>query len=228
LIKFASQRMRSPLRLIEARKPADCSSLRYSAEAYWTDSSGRRNTLELEVAMSIRKRRSARSGRGTLASPGRPPVAGRDEQRSFWRAIAAGQSSEGHPTSDVQVHNKGAPRAILVIDGARRDCASQGAGHSIREIGRRLGRSASTISRELRRNAATRSGGLEYRIADAASLAVAYVDSRHQQDPCLRLRLVRDRITEVTCPAQSDNLCSGMYPNIPACRLKTWRARSCA
>jgi len=40
-------------------------------------------------------------------------------------------------------------------------------GHSIREIGRRLSRSASTISRELRRNAATRSGGLEYRATTA-------------------------------------------------------------
>ena len=36
-------------------------------------------------------------------------------------------------------------------------------GTGIREIGRRLGRSGSTISREIRRNAATRSGGLEYR-----------------------------------------------------------------
>jgi hypothetical protein len=33
-------------------------------------------------------------------------------------------------------------------------------GFSRREIGRRLGRSASTISRELRRNAATRGGGM--------------------------------------------------------------------
>ena len=40
-------------------------------------------------------------------------------------------------------------------------------GHSIREIGRRLSRSASTISRELRRNAATRSGGLDYRATTA-------------------------------------------------------------
>ncbi|WP_354102936.1 helix-turn-helix domain-containing protein, partial [Bradyrhizobium sp. RT7b] len=31
--------------------------------------------------------------------------------------------------------------------------------HSIQEIGRRLGRAASTVSRELRRNAATRGGG---------------------------------------------------------------------
>jgi len=40
-------------------------------------------------------------------------------------------------------------------------------GHSMQEIGRRLGRSASTISREVRRNAATRSGGLEYRATTA-------------------------------------------------------------
>ena len=35
--------------------------------------------------------------------------------------------------------------------------------HSLQEIGRRLGRSASTISREVRRNATTRTGGLDYR-----------------------------------------------------------------
>jgi IS30 family transposase len=40
-------------------------------------------------------------------------------------------------------------------------------GHSVREIGRRVGRSASTISREVRRNAAIRSGGLEYRATTA-------------------------------------------------------------
>ncbi|MCK1589600.1 IS30 family transposase [Bradyrhizobium sp. GM0.4] len=40
-------------------------------------------------------------------------------------------------------------------------------GHSIREIGRRLGRAASTVSRELRRNAATRGGGLDYRATTA-------------------------------------------------------------
>jgi IS30 family transposase len=40
-------------------------------------------------------------------------------------------------------------------------------GHGVREIARRLGRSASTISRELRRNAATRGGGLDYRATTA-------------------------------------------------------------
>jgi len=41
-------------------------------------------------------------------------------------------------------------------------------GCSMREVARRLGRTASTISRELRRNAATRSGGLEYLFLDPA------------------------------------------------------------
>jgi len=40
-------------------------------------------------------------------------------------------------------------------------------GHGVREIARRLERTASTISRELRRNAATRGGGLEYRATTA-------------------------------------------------------------
>src|SRR5271163_2898601 len=59
----------------------------------WADSSGRRNTLT-GVAMNIRKRRSDRSGRVRLFSPGRPPVAGREERRRFWEAIAAGTASE--------------------------------------------------------------------------------------------------------------------------------------
>ena len=58
------------------------------------DSSGRRNTLMKEVAMKIRKRRSDRSGRAPLSSPGRPSVAGRDERRRFWAAIAVGLESE--------------------------------------------------------------------------------------------------------------------------------------
>jgi hypothetical protein len=40
------------------------------------------------------KRRSDRSGRAPLPSPGRPPVAGRSELRRFWAAIASGVSSE--------------------------------------------------------------------------------------------------------------------------------------
>jgi len=40
-------------------------------------------------------------------------------------------------------------------------------GHSLREIGRRLGRAGSTISRELDRNAATHGGGMAYRATAA-------------------------------------------------------------
>ncbi|QNT70103.1 IS30 family transposase [Defluviicoccus vanus] len=44
--------------------------------------------------MRVRKRRSHRSGRAPLLSPGRPPVSSRDERRRFWSAIVAGMSSE--------------------------------------------------------------------------------------------------------------------------------------
>ena len=44
--------------------------------------------------MKLQKRRSDRSGRAPLSSPGRPSVAGRDERRRFWAAIAAGFESE--------------------------------------------------------------------------------------------------------------------------------------
>jgi hypothetical protein len=44
--------------------------------------------------MTRRRRRSDRSGRTPLFSPGRPVVAARDEQRQFWAAIAAGMASE--------------------------------------------------------------------------------------------------------------------------------------
>src|SRR4051812_45018676 len=42
----------------------------------------------------LKRRRSDRSGRAPLPSPGRPAVAGRDELRRFWAAIALGSSSE--------------------------------------------------------------------------------------------------------------------------------------
>src|SRR5215472_17368568 len=152
------------------------------------NSSGRRNTLTKEVAMNIRKRRSDRSGRAPLSSPGRPPVAGRDERRRFWAAIAAGIASE-----DAAV-GAGVPQAVgtrwfrkaggmapamfglsakplcgRYLSFAEREeiALLRAQGCSMQEVARRLGRAASTISRELRRNAATRSGGLEYRATTA-------------------------------------------------------------
>src|SRR4051795_11813507 len=83
-----------PRRLIDGWMPCRSSTARYGPAAYWVDSSGRRNTLREEVAMNRWKRRSDRSGRGALPSPGRPSVARREDHRQFWAAIAAGRSSE--------------------------------------------------------------------------------------------------------------------------------------
>jgi IS30 family transposase/transposase InsO family protein len=144
--------------------------------------------LMKEVAMKIQKRRSDRSGRAPLSSPGRPSVAGRDERRRFWAAIAVGLESEDAaleagvpPAVGTRWFRKagGIPPAMFgqsakplsgrYLSFAEREeiALLRAQGYSMREVARRLGRAASTISRELRRNAATRSGGLEYRATTA-------------------------------------------------------------
>src|SRR5206468_10500977 len=57
-------------------------------------SAGQPVTLKGGVAMRKHRRRWDRSGRALLFSPGRPVVAGREEQRRFSAAIAAGMASE--------------------------------------------------------------------------------------------------------------------------------------
>src|SRR5438128_140805 len=137
------------------------------------------------VAMGEPKRRRADlAGRAPMRSPGRPPVARREERQRFWAAIADGVSSEEagvvagvSPAVGVRWFREGggmptvsraplsgrylsfAQREEIAILSAR-DCG-------VREIARRLGRSASTISREVRRNAATRGGYLDYRATTA-------------------------------------------------------------
>ncbi|MET4156059.1 hypothetical protein ABIB94_007935 [Bradyrhizobium sp. JR7.2] len=134
--------------------------------------------------MNVVMRRSARSGRAPLPSPGRPSAAGRNEQNKFWRAIAAGLSSEdaaleaglsqpvgsrlfrkagGMPPAMFRSSAKALSGRYLSLIEREEIALLKLQGHSIQEIGRRLGRAASTVSRELRRNAATRGGGLEYR-----------------------------------------------------------------
>ena len=135
--------------------------------------------------MSIRKKRSTRA---PLRSPGRPPVAGRAEQERFWQAIAGGLSSDDaalkagvFPAAGPRLFRKagGMPPAIFrssakPLSGRYLSLAEREEiallnvqGHSLREIGRRLGRAASTISRELDRNAATHGGGFAYRATTA-------------------------------------------------------------
>ena len=129
------------------------------------------------------RRRSDRALRRKLRSPGRPPVAWQDHRRRFWALIAEGLSSEdaamevgiSQPVGTRWFRQAGgmAPshlaRASAALSGRylcfaeREEIAlwrAQGVG--VREVARRLGRSASTVSRELRRNAATRGGNLDY------------------------------------------------------------------
>jgi len=138
--------------------------------------------------MTGRRRRSDRSGRGPLFSPGRPVVAERDQQRRFWAAIAAGMASEdaavqagmsqavgtrlfrkagGMPPAMFRPSAKPLSGRYLSFAEREEIALLRVQGYSIQEVARRLGRAASTISRELRRNAATRSGGLEYRATTA-------------------------------------------------------------
>lgn len=123
------------------------------------------------------------TGRGPMRSPGAPSHR-RETERRFWEQIATGITSE-KAAEAVGVapavgtrwfrHNGGMPLSILkpvsgrYLSFAEREeigiLSCQGVG--VREIARRIGRSASTISRELTRNAATRCGRLEYRASVA-------------------------------------------------------------
>ena len=138
--------------------------------------------------MTDRKRRSDRSGRAPLPSPGRPSVAGRDELRRFWAAIAAGMASEDaavrrrrvaggrntmvpegrrHATSDVWTIGEAALRPVSLVCGAGGDRALSCTG--LLDAGGRSSARTGCVDDlpELRRNAATRSGGLEYRATTA-------------------------------------------------------------
>jgi len=129
------------------------------------------------------RRRSDRALRGKLRSPGRPPVARQAHRRRFWAFIAEGLSSEdaamevgvSQPVGTRWFREAGGmasshlSRSLGPLSGRYLSFAEreeialwrvQGLG--VREVARRLGRSAATVSRELRRNAATRGGNLDY------------------------------------------------------------------
>lgn len=138
--------------------------------------------------MKPHKRRSDRSTRSKLRSPGRPPVWQRENLCRFWQAIASGQTSEdaavdagvsapggarwfrssgGMPPTHLAPSAK-PPGGRYLTFSEREDIAIELAkGNGVRTIARKLGRSPSTISRELRRNAATRGGNLDYRASTA-------------------------------------------------------------
>jgi IS30 family transposase len=135
--------------------------------------------------MTIRKKRSSRARLGSL---GRPSVAGRAEQDLFWRGIATGLSIEaaalkagvseaigsklfrkagGMPPAIFRPSAKPLSGRYLSVVEREEIALLVVQGHSLREIGRRLGRAGSTISRELDRNAATHGGKMAYRATAA-------------------------------------------------------------
>ena len=161
------------------------------------------------------KRRSDRSGRAPLLSPGRPPVAGRNELRRFWAAIASGLSSEDAAAGaqipqavGARLFRKagGMPPALFgplakppsgrYLSFADREeiALLRAQGCTVREVARRIGRAASTVSRELRRNAATRSGGLEYRATTAQWHAERSARRPKQARPVLNRTYVQNRL----------------------------------
>ncbi len=139
----------------------------------------------MEVVMSVVERhRAVVAMRGQMWSPGRPSVARREDRVRFWEGIARGVSSEDAAAEAGMSSAVGSrrfrqaggmpPISLGPVSGRylsfaeREEIAifhAQGVG--VREIARRLGRSASTISRELRRNASTRSRGVVYRATTA-------------------------------------------------------------
>ena len=135
--------------------------------------------------MSASKRQLVvRALRGQMWSPGRPSTARREDRVRFWEAIARGTSSEDAAVATGASQAVGSrwfrqaggmpPISLVPLSGRylsfpeREEIAILHAQcHGVREIARRVGRSASTISRELRRNAATRSHTVVYRATTA-------------------------------------------------------------
>src|SRR5215217_1532093 len=171
--------------------------------------------------MGARRPRSGMAGRLPMRSPGRPPVARREDRQRFWKAIAHGLSSEDaavvcgvSPAVGARWFRQGggmpstslAPLSGRYLSFTEREeitvLRAQGVG--VRQIARRLGRDPATISRELRRNAATRGGRLDYR----ASTAQWHADRRAGRPKVAKLaandalrQYVRDRLAgRVTAP----------------------------
>ena len=138
--------------------------------------------------MTTGKRKSIRSTRRKLASPGRPPVWQRENLCRFWRAVAAGLSSEeaaveagvsgpvgvrwfrssgGMPPTHLSPATAPPTRRYLAFRDREEIALECARGTGVRAIARKLGRSPSTISREIRRNSATRGGDFDYRAITA-------------------------------------------------------------
>ena len=128
--------------------------------------------------------RCRRGIRPPVGSIGRPGIDLRRERKRFWIAIAQGLSSESasiaagvstavgsrwfRQSGGMPNLSFNEPSARFLTFSEREEIALLNArGHRIREIARRIDRSASTISRELCRNAAIRNGYVKYQAKTA-------------------------------------------------------------
>jgi hypothetical protein len=90
----------------KGRTPASPHRLPNATDVYWADSSGYRKHHDEGGCDDRSKAAIGSIWEGALLSPGRPPVAGRDERRRFWAAIAAGMASK------VAAIGAGVPQAV--------------------------------------------------------------------------------------------------------------------
>ncbi|MGH2936380.1 MAG: IS30 family transposase [Gaiellaceae bacterium] len=130
------------------------------------------------------RQQGIRAMRGRVWSPGRPSKARREDRVRFWLSVAGGASSYDAAAAAGVSQAVGSrwfrdgggmpPISLVPLSGRylsfaeREEIAilyAQRVG--VREIARRLSRSASTVSRELRRNASTRSHAVVYRATTA-------------------------------------------------------------
>lgn len=138
--------------------------------------------------MPTGRRRSEKSTRKKLRSPGRSPVWQRENLCRFWRAIAMGVNSEeaavcsgvsapvgvrwfrssgGMPPTQFATSSQSPSGRSLTFPEREEIALERAKGSGIRAIARKLGRSPSTISREIRRNSATCGGNFDYRAINA-------------------------------------------------------------
>ncbi|MGJ0531809.1 IS30 family transposase [Methylocystis sp.] len=180
------------------------------------------------------------SDRKAMRSPGRPSAAVREQLVRFWKAIAAGRTSDGagidagvSPAVGVRwfrraggmapshlSKNSKPPSGRYLSFAEREEIAILYAqDQGVCEIARQLGRAASTISRELRRNAARRSGGSDYR----ATAAQWHADRSAQRPKPAKLA-TNSRLRQYVQERLSGEISSGDGSKISGPKVE-WKGR---
>jgi IS30 family transposase len=177
------------------------------------------------------------TGRSPMKSPGAQALR-RDVERLFWREIAKGLTSEdaavavgvSQAAGSRWFRERGGMPLFMVSPLAGRYLSFpereeiallKGQGVGVREIGRRLGRAASTISRELRRNAATRGGKLDYR----ASVAQWKAELLARRPKTAKL-VTNDRLRAYVQERLSGRVCHQDGTALPGPVAAAWKGRN--